>query len=229
MHSCQVIADKHLLFFVSENQKFSTFQFLNTTTVRDVVISLGIPPVEVSKVYINKTLSDLDSKIFNGEKIALHTDKFIYPTGFILDVHLGSLARYIRMLGFDCLYRNDFSDPEIINVAEKENRSILTRDLGILLHRRVNQGYFVRATNPKLQIIEIINKYNLKLQFAPFTRCMKCNGLLFCIDKSKIEDEVPEAVWQLQEDFYQCNNCHKIYWPGTHYQNMKKFISQLNS
>jgi uncharacterized protein len=124
-------------------------------------------------------------------------------------------------------YRNDFDDLEIINIAEQENRSILTRDLGILFHRRVLDGYFVRETNPKLQLNEIISKYNLKSQFAPFSRCMKCNGKLVAIDKSKIKKEVPEAVWQMYEKYYQCNNCQNIYWHGTHYQKMKEFIDRL--
>lgn len=149
------------------------------------------------------------------------------PIKFILDVHLGKLARWLRMLGFDTLYRNDYDDPEIVAIAGREGRTILTRDLGIMKRRAVTRGYHVQSTMPQEQLHEVLNNYQLHEQIRPFHRCIVCNGLLHPVDKTAIIDQLePKTICHYQE-FFQCEQCHRIYWRGSHFERMTTFIDEL--
>ena len=143
---------------------------------------------------------------------------------FILDVHLGKLARYLRLAGFDCLYSNSFEDDYIIATANKERRIILTRDKGILFNGKVKLGAFVRAIQPNLQFEEILERFQLRNRMAPFTRCMECNGKIKRISKSTIREQLPTATKKYFNRFFQCEQCKKIYWEGNHYLEMRKYI-----
>lgn len=99
-------------------------------------------------------------------------------TRFVVDVHLGTLARYLRLLGFDTLWRNDLDDESIIESALSGPRIILTRDKGILKNGRVTHGYWLRATEPLQQLEEVVRALQLGPDFEPYTRCLECNGLL---------------------------------------------------
>ena len=146
---------------------------------------------------------------------------------FILDVHLGKLARRLRMLGFDSLYRNDYDDPEIIRIALREERIILTRDRGILKNSLVTHGYWVRAQEAEEQTREILARFDLAILIKPFERCISCNGLLEDVPKEKILDRLPPRTKAAFNDFRRCSNCGKIYWPGSHYQAMNKMIQEM--
>ena len=146
---------------------------------------------------------------------------------FILDVHLGKLARYLRLLGFDSLYLNTYTDDEIINVAAKESRIILTRDRGLLKNKIVTHGYWLRSTNFKEQIKETLSRFDLKDKIKPFTRCLECNGEIAEIEKSKVEKKLPPKAKQYYHVFFICKDCKNIYWKGSHYEKMQAFIEEL--
>lgn len=149
------------------------------------------------------------------------------PIKFILDVHLGKLARWLRMLGFDTLYRNDYDDPEIVAIANQTARTILTRDLGIMKRRAVTRGYHVQSTKPQEQLQEVLITYQLHAQIQPFHRCIVCNGLLHTVDKATIIDQLePKTICYYQE-FFQCEQCRRIYWRGSHFERMTTFINEL--
>jgi uncharacterized protein len=149
------------------------------------------------------------------------------PIKFILDVHLGKLARWLRMLGFDTLYRNDYDDPEIVAIAGQEGRTILTRDLGIMKRRAVTHGYHVQSTKPQEQLHEVLTRYQLHDQIKPFHRCIVCNGLLLTVAKETVLDHLEPKTILYYDEFFQCANCHKIYWRGSHFARMASFIDQL--
>ena len=149
------------------------------------------------------------------------------PIRFILDVHLGKLARWLRLLGFDTLYRNDYDDPEIVEIAAAEGRTILTRDGGIIKRRAATRGYLVQSTDPQGQLREILNYYQLREQIQPFHRCLVCNGLLEMVDKATILDQLEPKTIRYYDTFFQCAECGKIYWRGTHYERMQSFLTDL--
>lgn len=148
---------------------------------------------------------------------------------FIADVHLEKLARYLRMMGFDVLYENNFEDDEIIRISLAEKRAILTKDLGILKRNEVTHGYWVRNSIVKEQVVEIMKRFDLIKLIIEFTRCIECNTILKSISKQEIIDEFPPKVTKSQTEFSRCPSCKKLYWKGTHHQRMLSFIKTIKS
>jgi len=149
-------------------------------------------------------------------------------TRFVLDTHLGRLAAYLRMFGFDTLYRNDYDDPALADISVNEHRILLTRDRQLLMRKQITHGYFVRETQPKKQLLEVLTRFDLFSTQQPFTRCMHCNGEIAPVDKDKIESHLMPRTKAWRNEFRQCKQCHKIYWKGTHYQRMQQLITSIN-
>ncbi len=131
------------------------------------------------------------------------------------------------MLGFDTLYRNDYDDPEIVRIALREDRIILTRDRGILKNSLITHGYWVRSEEAEEQTREVLSRCDLFRLVKPFGRCISCNGLLEDIPKEKVLDRIPPKTKIAFNEFRICTGCGKIYWPGSHYQAMNKLITRL--
>jgi len=146
---------------------------------------------------------------------------------FILDVHLGKLARLLRMAGFDTIYRNDLDDPEIIQIAEDEDRIVLTRDRGILKNKRVKHGHFVESRYAREQLREIIDVFELKESIRFLSRCIACNGTIAEVSKEEIEEELKPGTNQYFNDFFRCRDCGKVYWEGSHFDRMMNFYEEM--
>jgi len=231
--------------FLPNSKKKVRFEhhFADRTSVKDLIESLGVPHTEIDLIIINQKSAGFNYLINNGDVISAYPvfesldisevqhlrPKPLRQPKFICDVHLGSLARYLRMLGFDILYENNFNDEEIVKLSRKEKRAILTRDRGILKRTEVTHGYWVRSFKVKEQAIEILKRFDLKNQVKEFSRCIECNELLKPIKKEKVIAELPPKVLQLQNEFFKCPSCKKIYWKGTHYLRMLSFIQTLKN
>ena len=146
---------------------------------------------------------------------------------FVADVHLGRLARYMRMTGLDVLYNNKYDDEEIVKISTGERRAILTKDRGILKRNHVTHGYWVRSTKVKEQLREVISRFDLNKELKEFSRCIECNTKLKKISKGKIIDELPPKVAAWHNEFFCCPSCNKIYWKGSHYQRMLSAIEEV--
>ena len=218
-------------------------QLLTPTTVRDVIGSFGIPPTEVDLVLVNGEPAGFDRTLRTGDRMSAYPvfeiiaissgtllrDKSLRTSRFILDVHLGKLARLLRMHGFDTLYRNDYDDPELIRIAEAEQRIILTRDVGILKNKLVTRGYFVRSQQPREQVQEVLHRFDLHDQVRPFSRCMACNGSISAVDKEAVSHLLLPRTRQCYQEFYQCSGCRRIYWEGSHFEKMMENFKNGNS
>jgi uncharacterized protein with PIN domain len=143
---------------------------------------------------------------------------------FVLDGHLGRLAAYLRMLGFDTWYQNHVEDAVLAQISKNERRILLTRDQGLLKRSAVTHGYWVRATAPREQLRETIQRFDLQHLAKPFTRCLSCNGLLQSVSLIDVKDEVPENAVRFYHEFWRCAACGKVYWQGSHYQRMVRLI-----
>ncbi len=146
-----------------------------------------------------------------------------------MDVHLGSLARNLRLLGFDTIWERDLADEKIIEIARDEQRIILTRDKGILKNGRVTHGYWVRSTDSLKQLEEVIRAINLADDIDPYTRCMECNGMLQAVKRSQAARAVPLQVFIVYRDFKQCRSCKRIYWKGSHLKRLDKIVEKARS
>lgn len=199
--------------------------------VKGVIESEGVPHTEVDLVLADGQSVGFDYRLRIGARVAVYPVFEALEIGdvqrlrpqplrqpcFILDVHLGTLARYLRILGFDCLYRNDYTDHQIVATAVAEHRIVLTRDIGLLEHAAVTHGYWVRHQRPDAQVREILARFDLYRRIAPFTRCTRCNGLVEPVERSGVADRVPPGAFAANERFYACRSCAQVYWEGSHY------------
>ncbi|MEW6570858.1 MAG: Mut7-C RNAse domain-containing protein [Nitrospirota bacterium] len=145
---------------------------------------------------------------------------------FIADVMLGRLARWLRFLGFDTVYRPDTVDRDLIRIARQEDRFILTKDTA-LLKRKGIRGFLLNADDSLEQLQEVIHRFKLK-EFNLFSRCVKCNGELARIsNKSEIKDSVPEYVYLNYKLFSKCKGCGKVYWEGSHPQKFRELVEDI--
>ena len=145
---------------------------------------------------------------------------------FIADCHLGKLAKYLRIMGFDTLFFPHIEDDDLIIIANEENRIILTRDRE-LSQRKNAPVLFLEPIDTKAQLITLVNHYKLKEHPAPFSRCIVCNSPLQAIEKEKIIDRIPEKVKKHFDYFEYCPACDRIYWQGDHYRHMIEFLEQV--
>jgi uncharacterized protein with PIN domain len=145
---------------------------------------------------------------------------------FVLDVHLGKLASYLRMAGFDSLYSNSASDAELADRSACERRILLTFDRELLKRKNVIYGYSVRSRDPEEQLSEVLNHFELLNILRPFSRCMKCNGVLEVVTKAEVYPLLPVKVREYPDEFTRCQGCGRIYWKGTHYERMNELIKK---
>ena len=148
---------------------------------------------------------------------------------FIADVHLGRLAKYLRLCGFDTLYGMKLADREIIDLSLAGNRIILSRDKELLKNRRVFQSFRIMTTEPVEQLREVMKRYDLINNLNPFTRCMECNGEVVNVNKEEIGETLQPKTRNYYNEFKKCTGCGKIYWEGSHYERMKIFVDSLIS
>lgn len=216
-----------------------THEFDWRASIKDMIESLGVPHSEIALLLVNDTSVDFSYLVQDGDQIHAYAqfDAVDHPhkvhlrpphTGrarFILDTHLGRLAAYLRMLGFDTLYRNDYPDDELAQVSNAETRILLTRDVGLLKRSLVTYGYFVRNTDPRLR--EVLARFGLMDSVELFKHCMKCNGLLHPVDKSEVLDELPAQTAEFYDVFHQCAACQQVYWRGSHFERMQALINEV--
>ena len=216
-------------------------KFIDRTSVKDMIESLGVPHTEIDLILVNGNSVNFSYLVDDNDDISVYPvfesfdisdvqhlrDQPLRNPKFVLDVHLGTLARYLRMSGFDSEYRNNYSDDGIVEISLKDKRIILTRDKGILKRNNVTRGYWIRNEDPESQLKEVVDRFNLKKQFKEFERCLECNTKLEKIDKEKVIAELPLKVKERQNEFWYCKACNKIYWQGTHFEKMKKIIERL--
>ena len=231
-------------FLPSSKKKVSfNYSFTGNTAVKDAIEAIGIPHVEVDLILANSRPVDFSYKLKDEDQISVypvfesldisgiakHRIKPLRITRFINDVHLGRLAKNLRLCGFDTFFDKDLSDKEIIEISLYEKRIILTRDKGLLRNKEVTHGYWIRSTNPDEQIREVIKRFDLKKNMNPFSRCLECNGILKTIEGSEIASRLLPRTLQFYDEFRICPGCDRIYWNGSHFERMQKRINNLIS
>lgn len=217
------------------------YRFGDFPGIKDPIEALGVPHTEVDVIVVNGASVDFGYQLHHGDRVAVYPPFFqvdvspliklreplAEPT-FVLDAHLGKLAKLLRLVGLDVLYRNDYQDPELVDISEREGRVLLTRDRRLLFHRRVVYGRFVRNVEPMAQAREIIDHYNLEAQLKPFSRCTACNGAVAPVNKADIIDRLEPLTARYYDEFYQCGHCGKIYWRGAHFAGLLDTIKVLS-
>lgn len=243
MHTVYIRFYEELNDLLPEEKKKVRFEhhYLDRTSVKDLVESLGIPHTEIDLILVNSKSVGFDYIINDKDDISVYPvfesfdikevqhlrAKPLREQRFIADVHLGKLVRYLRMLGMDVNYEKHIGNEEIIKLSLEEQRTILTMDKNLLKRNEVSRGYIVRNSNPVKQVVEVVKRFQLQNQLKEYTRCLECNSLLRSVEKGKIEFRLHLKVKEHQNEFYICDNCDKIYWKGTHFERMKSLVQKI--
>lgn len=224
-----------------QRQKRCTHDFVGRVSIKDMIEALGVPHTEIEYLLVNDQPVGFDYLLADGDMISaypafytLDMDPLVQvrpalpaEVRFVLDVHLGRLGTYLRTLGFDSLVPENIDDGYLAELAAREDRVMLTRDRGLLKRRVVIYGYYVRATQPRAQIVEVLRRLRLADRVKPFTRCTRCNGLLVDVPKESILDRLQPDTRRYYDEFRLCESCNQIYWRGSHYDRMKRFIADV--
>ncbi len=230
--------------FLSANRKKREFTvpFRPRNSIKDMIESVGVPHTEVDLILVNGHSVEFSYIVQPDDQVSIYPvyealdisdvtrlrPEPLRKIRFVSDTHLGRLARYLRLLGFDTLYSNIWKDDELAEIAACGNKRILlTRDHGLLKRSKVTHGYFIRNDKPARQIREVLSKFDLYRSVKPFTRCMRCNGLIRAIPRDRIIEQLPDRVSKTLDKFTACEDCKKIYWRGSHYDHMQRIIDDL--
>jgi len=229
--------------FLPPEKRYTRFgcEFWVGGSVKDLIEAEGVPHTEVDLILVNGESVDFSFQVRDGDRISVYPvfeslditpalkvrPRPLRETRFVLDVHLGRLAGYLRMLGFDALYRPDYRDAELVCLSSSEGRILLTRDLGLLKYGAVHYGYAVRQTNPRRQAREVVARFDLARAAAPFTRCLRCNDRLEAVSKEAVLERLPGTTRDRYEEFRRCPACGRVFWAGGHYRRMQRLVEEL--
>lgn len=207
-------------------------------SVKDLVESVGVPHTEVGLLLVDGEPVGFDHLVATPGRVAVYPplqelDPPVRlrdprpPRRFVLDVHLGTLSRNLRLLGLDCWYRTDADDVTLAAVAVDEDRVLLTRDRGLLMRSEIVHGHCVRSEEPFAQTLEVLRRFRLATALAPFTRCLRCNARLEEVPAAEVADEVPPLARERHDRYVRCPDCRRVYWPGTHHGALTDLVAEV--
>ncbi|HEX2493281.1 MAG TPA: Mut7-C RNAse domain-containing protein [Steroidobacter sp.] len=219
------------------------YRIRGAPAVKNAIEAIGVPHTEVDLILVNGDSVNFSHRLHGGERVA------VYPTferldvaplvrlrpaplrtpRFIADVHLGTLAKYLRLLGFDTLYDAQLEDRALVRLSVDEHRVLLTRDVALLKHKALTHAYFVRNTRPQYQIGEVVRVLDLNRKIRAFSRCMACNGKMRRVARRSVAAVAPSAVLATAQRFVRCNECRRVYWAGSHIKGLARIIAASGS
>jgi len=214
-----------------------------TQSVKHLIESLGVPHTEVAVILANGRSIDFNYLVQSDDQIStyppFHTidvsplvplrPLLTPPHRFLLDNHLGKLARYLRLLGLDTLYAdNKADDADLARIAHQEQRVLLTRDRGLLKRSNVVYGYCLRTRDSLQQLTAVLHRFQLHDEIAPWTRCLRCNGLLRSVAKETILHRLEPKTKLYFNEFRMCDACEQIYWQGSHFARLQRIVDRVN-
>lgn len=209
--------------------------------VKDAIEAIGVPHPEVDAILVDGRPVGFGHRLDDGSVVD------VLPAGarpdipagertgpptqaqprFVLDGHLGRLARHLRMLGLDARYRRDAADDELAEASAAEDRILLTRDRALLRRSVVVRGRFVRSDRPLEQLREVVARYGLADAARPFTRCLRCGERLEAVDREQVLDRLEPLTRRYYREFARCTGCGRVYWPGSHHARMRTLVEAV--
>jgi uncharacterized protein with PIN domain len=216
-------------------------EFQGCPSIKDVIESLGVPHTEVEVILVNGLPRGFDYRLQDGDRVSVYPMFEAIDVGegarvrasplrqprFVLDVHLGRLAAYLRLLGFDALYDRGMQDPELARLSASEQRILLTRDRQLLKRGQVTHAHLVRSLEPRVQCVEVVRRFDLIGLAAPFTRCLRCNAQLSRVKVSDVAERVPVWVRARASEVTRCAGCDRVYWRGTHFDWLERLAREI--
>ncbi|MFD0685033.1 Mut7-C RNAse domain-containing protein [Actinomadura fibrosa] len=226
------IADELLLFLPASRRGSSCrVAYDGTSTLGHLVESLGVPLPEAGPMSIRGEEVQPSIRPEAGDEVLVRAVPRPQPVPlepgqeaprFLLDVHLGTLARRMRLLGLDTAYHNDMDDPALVVQANAERRVLLTQDRGLLRRRALWFGAYVRGSRPDDQLRDLLDRFAPALR--PWTRCTACNGALVPVGKREVERRLREGTRRAYDVYGQCAECGQVYWRGAHGGHLEEIV-----
>ncbi len=203
-------------------------------SVKDVIESQGPPHTEIGRIVSDQGEQNFDLLLAGGETLDILPVEppmdvrracALRPVPlpevrFVVDVNAGKLATLLRLLGFDTAYGNALEDAEVAALAADEQRIVLSKDRGLLKRKAISHGRLIRNEDPELQLAETLHFFGLHPPYAPFSRCLRCNTPLHPVAKEKIIHRLLPLTKKYFNEFHICPDCRRIYWPGSHHDQM---------
>ena len=210
-------------------------------TVLTVLETAQIPEDAVDLVLVNGEPVASSHLLADGDRVSIYPvfesfdirsvtktrEQPLRVTRFVLDVHLGKLGSFLRMLGFDTLYERVITDEELVRLSVSEQRLLLSRDRALVESGRLTRAYAVRETDPHRQLTEVLRRFDLGTSVRPFSRCMRCNATLSAVPKDAVIEQLPQKTAAFYNEFVRCPRCGQVYWRGSHYRRMARFIDRI--
>jgi uncharacterized protein len=229
--------------FLAPDQRGTTLRrpFQPHQTVKDVIEAAGVPHTEVDLIVVGGEPVGFSHRPAAGDRIAVYPMFETLDIGpiarlrpeplrdprFVVDVHLGRLARLLRLVGFDARWASDLDDDALASIGQTERRIVLTRDRGLLKRRRVSHGLFVRSDQPVEQVVDVLRRLDLGARLAPFTRCMRCGGALAPVPKAEVLDRLEPRTREHVDEFHRCAACGHLYWQGSHHPQLADLVLRI--
>ncbi len=204
-------------------------------SVKDLLEAEGVPHTEVSLVLVSGQPGTMDTVLSGGERVSAYPPFSYLQTsarprttpGLIADVHLGKLARRLRLLGMDCIYDSLYDDEEIARRSAMEGRVLLTRDRGLLMRRRVTSGILILSSRTDEQTYQVLERLSPLREMRPFSRCLDCNGLLRDVPREDVPDLLPPRTRSAITACLRCADCGKAYWKGSHWKALEAWVQVM--
>lgn len=222
--------DEDLWFFLAPRNRGPDVRMPQdgTSTAGHLIESLGVPLTEVGSLAAAGAPVPVSGRPAAGDVVEVHTVARpqplpALPPRFLLDVHLGALARRLRLVGVDSAYSNDADDDELIAAAGLQRRVLLTQDRGLLRRRSLWFGAFVRGALPDRQLRDVLERFAPSL--APWTICTACNGRLAEVPKAEVEGTLQPGTRRTYDSFARCTACGRVYWRGAHSRRLDTIIA----
>jgi uncharacterized protein with PIN domain len=225
--ACLRIAAELLMFLpVSRRHEWQRMAVDGTSTLGHHVESAGIPLTEVGPMTVNGRGVAPSYQPVPGDVVEVppvpRPQQLPHEPRFLLDVHLGTLSRRLRLLGIDAAYHNDMDDPALVVQANAERRVLLTQDRGLLRRRALWLGAYVRGSRPQDQLRDLLERFSPPLR--PWTRCTACNGELAAAAKREVEPLLAAGTRRSYDAYGRCRDCGQVYWHGAHSGHLEEIV-----
>lgn len=220
--------------------------FKGKRSVKDLIESFGVPHCEVDLILVNGISVGFDYTVKNGDRISVYPvfEKYdiksitklrgqpLRETKFVVDVHLGKLARYLILLGFDTDYNRFRDDPELAEISKNQNRILLTCDRKLLMRSIIQRGIIIRNSDPFMQVVEVLDRLDLWDDVKPFTRCTVCNSKIVETSDDEFDaifPTLPPNIKSWCKQISKCTGCGKLYWKGSHYDRLVLLVEKITN
>ena len=224
--------------FLATESRIATVDVAEAPSVKDRIEACGVPHTEVDLILVDGEPVDFGYQLQAGDWVSVYPvfrtldiDGGLRPEPpvgrFVVDINLGRLAKYLRLLGLDAVSDGTLDDGDLAEISAVENRILLTKDRNLLKRSIVVHGYFVRAIRPRAQLIEVVSRFDLGESIRPFARCMECNGVIEPVAKAEIAHLLQPLTKAHYDDFRRCPGCGRIFWKGSHHQRLTAIVDEV--